>query len=179
MGVTSPGDRPTLIVFGGRPGAGKTTLARALARHLGAAALRIDAIEQAIRDADVLSGGVGTAGYRVANALAECHLAQGLPVVADAVNPVAEARQGWRDLAARAGARLFEIEVVCSDEVEHRHRVETRGCDIPGLSPPDWPAVQRLDIAAWPEPHLVVDTAGCDPDGSLRAILVALDRAAA
>ena len=177
--MTHPSGAPRLIAFGGRPGVGKTTLARALACRLGAVALRIDTIEQAIRDAGVLSAGVGTAGYRVAAALASSHLAQGLSVVADAVNPVAAARQGWRDLAARAGVRLLEIEVVCSDEAEHRRRVETRGCDIPGLSPPDWEAVRRLAIADWLEPHLVVDTARGDPERSLRAILAALGPAVA
>gem|GEM_PF-3461273 len=37
-----------LIVFGGLPGTGKTTLARELARLLSATYLRIDSIEQAI-----------------------------------------------------------------------------------------------------------------------------------
>lgn len=165
---------PRLIAFGGRPGAGKTTLARAVARRLGAAGLRIDAIEQAIRDAGVLAGEVGTAGYRVAGALAEAHLAQGLPVVADCVNPVAESRQGWRDLAARTGARLLEVEVVCSDLAAHRRRVETRTSDIPGLVPPTWARVQAMLLDPWPEPHLVVDTAHGDRDRSLREIMARL-----
>ena len=38
-----------LIIFGGLPGSGKSTIARALALRLGAVYLRIDTIEQAIR----------------------------------------------------------------------------------------------------------------------------------
>lgn len=37
-----------LIIFGGLPGTGKTTIARELARQTGAMHLRIDSIEQAI-----------------------------------------------------------------------------------------------------------------------------------
>jgi predicted kinase len=44
-----------LIIFGGLPGTGKTTIARALAHQIGAVHLRIDSIEQAIRDSEVLS----------------------------------------------------------------------------------------------------------------------------
>ena len=40
-----------LIVFGGLPGTGKTTVARELARQLGAVHPRIDSIEQALRNA--------------------------------------------------------------------------------------------------------------------------------
>lgn len=39
-----------LIVLSGLPGAGKSTIARALAEAIGAAWLRIDTIEMAIRE---------------------------------------------------------------------------------------------------------------------------------
>lgn len=51
-----------LIVFSGLPGTGKTTLARDLASRAGAVYLRVDTIEQAIRNAGVLAKGVGTSG---------------------------------------------------------------------------------------------------------------------
>ncbi|MGO6670405.1 AAA family ATPase, partial [Rhizobium ruizarguesonis] len=38
-----------LIIFGGLPGSGKTTIARALAERLNAVHVRVDTIEQAIR----------------------------------------------------------------------------------------------------------------------------------
>ncbi len=149
-----------LIAFAGLPGAGKTTLARALAAATGAVYLRIDSIEQALRESGMLAGEVGPAGYMVGNALAEANLRHGLNVVADSVNPVSESRAGWRATAAAAGARIAEVEVLCSDPREHRHRIETRATDIPGLAAPDWRAVLTRDYAPWDRPRIVIDTAG-------------------
>jgi predicted kinase len=159
-----------LIVFGGLPGTGKTTISRALATRRSATYLRIDAIEQAIRDAGVLAGGVGPAGYGVANVLAETNLTNGQTVVADCVNPVAESRAAWRAIASRAQARLIEIEVICSDPLEHRRRVEGRKPDIPSLVYPTWQAVLDREYAAWEEPHLLVDTAHLTPDDAIATV---------
>jgi predicted kinase len=86
-----------LIVFGGLPGTGKTTISCAVTARRLATYLRIDAIEQAIRNAGVLAGEVGPAGYSVANMLAETNLMDGRTVVADCVNPVAESRDASRN----------------------------------------------------------------------------------
>jgi predicted kinase len=63
-----------LVVFGGLPGTGKTTLSRELARRHAATHLRIDTIEQALRSAGHT---VGPMGYVIANALAAENLKLG------------------------------------------------------------------------------------------------------
>ena len=98
------------------------------------------------------------AGYRAAYAVAEDNLRLGLAVVADSVNPLLITREAWRAVAARAGAPLVEIEVVCSDPVEHRRRVETRPSDFPGWTL-TWQEVVDRDYRAWDREPIVIDTA--------------------
>jgi predicted kinase len=162
-----------LIVFGGLPGTGKSTLAREIARIRSAIYLRIDTIEQALRPA--LGEDVADAGYRVAYALAESNLRQGLDVVADSVNPIMLTRDAWRDVAASVGARSVEIEVICSDAGEHQRRVETRTSDVAGLKLPNWREVLDREYEPWNRPRIVVDTAGCLPAASLREIALRLE----
>lgn len=159
-----------LVVIGGLPGTGKTTIARKLAIRLAAVYLRIDAIEQAIRLSGAVAGNVGPAGYFVANEVAASNLANGLAVVADCVNPVRESRQGWQRTAALAQTGIVEVEIVCSDPGEHRRRVETRQPDIAGHVLPTWQDILERDYTPWEEPHMVVDTARLTPDQAIAAI---------
>ena len=148
-----------LIVFGGLPGTGKTTIARELARQLGAVHLRIDSIEQALRNAGAADHSLNDAGYRVAYAIAADNLSIGRTVIADSVNPLPVTRDAWVAVAKRAGARVVEVEVVCSDLDEHRRRTEMRISDIPGLKMPTWPEVVSREFHPWNREHVVVDTA--------------------
>jgi predicted kinase len=149
-----------LIEFGGLPGSGKSTLARDLADRMGGVLLRIDEIEAAMRRNGLTPEQTGIAAYSVAHDVAASHLRRGLTVIADAVNPVAEARHGWRELALASGAGHVVIETVCGNPAEHRRRVESRARDVPGWTCPDWRQVEQraTDYQSRDDVRLVVDT---------------------
>jgi predicted kinase len=148
-----------LIVFGGLPGTGKSSIARELARETGAMWLRIDSIEQAIRESGVVPGSIDDAGYRAAYAIAEDNLRLDRCVIADSVNGWPMTRNAWCDVGTRPGPQIMEVEVICSDVQEHQRRVETRDSEVPGLILPDWPAVIGRDYEPWDRDHLTIDTA--------------------
>jgi predicted kinase len=148
-----------LIILGGLPGVGKTTIARALARQLGAVHLRIDSIEQAVLSSQRLSPPLHDGGYLVAYAVAQDNLKVGRTVVADSVNPLSITRNAWVEVARQAGVNAIEIELVCSDSREHRRRVETRTTDIPGSTLPTWQEVVTREYQPWDHEHVVLDTA--------------------
>lgn len=151
--------RSMLIVIGGLPGTGKTALATRLARVLDAMHLRIDTIEQAIRTSTMAANDVGPAGYVVAYAVAEDNLRLGRIVVADAVNPLGITRAAWRAVARRAAVTHFEVELICSDAIEHRRRIESRRPDIAGHKLPTWDEVRKREYEPWTGDHVVIDTA--------------------
>jgi len=153
-------EHPLLIAFGGLPGTGKTTLARAIAKRYSAVYLRIDTIEMAIRTTEVVRGEIGPAGYVVAYWVAEENLRLGRVVVADSVNPRQITRESWSLVARKADVPLVEVEVLCSDPVEHRRRIESKKPDLDGLPPLTWASVCRRTYEEWSAPHLAIDTAG-------------------
>jgi len=163
-----------LIVLGGLPGTGKTTLARLLAARIGAVHVRVDTIEQAIVRSGLAQHPVGPVGYVVGYALAEEHMRQRLTVIAESVNPLGVTRDAWRATATGAGVPVLEVEVVCSDPAEHRRRVTSRSVDIPDLPLPEWQQVINRDYEPWDREHVVIDTAGQEPAASLAALLAAL-----
>ena len=162
-----------LIVVGGLPGVGKTTLARALATDLGATYLRVDVVEAPLFAAGV---DVGPLGYEIVRDLARSNLALGAQVIVDLVNPLPVTRAIWTALAADIDVPLTVFECVLPDEGEHRRRVESRSSDVPNLKLPSWQDVVDRDYVPWDDARdgerIVIDTT--DTEAALRQAHAAL-----
>jgi predicted kinase len=147
-----------LYIFSGLPGTGKSELAKFLSEKYGAVYLRIDTIEQTLRDNGISE--VEGKGYEIAYKIASDNLMLGLPVVADSVNPLEITRKAWRNVATNSGCKYYEIEVICSDKEEHKQRIESRTTDIEGLKLPTWNDVINRNYETWTRERIVIDTAG-------------------
>jgi predicted kinase len=132
--------------------------------------LRVDRTEQTIVAWSALSHPLGPVGYAVAYELAQEQLQLHLDVIVECVNPIALTRDSWSKIAAENGAAILEVEVVCSDESEHRRRVETRTTDVEGLMKPAWAAVMEREYEPWRRKHLVVDSARMSAESAARLI---------
>jgi predicted kinase len=164
---------PTLYIFSGLPASGKSTLARELAKKLGATFIRIDTVEQGLRD--ICNYKIEGEGYRLSYRIAKNNLEAGNDVIADSINLWELTRKEWNEVATSSDANFVNIEVVCSDEEEHRNRVENRKVGIETLKLPTWEEVKNRDYHKWTEPGILIDTAGEAIEHSLKRLIEALN----
>ena len=164
-----------LIVFSGKPGVGKSTIARVLAKSHDAMLLRVDSIESAMAhvDPDAL---IGNEGYMIAAAITRDALCLNRSVIVDAVNDDRWCHELWTDLAMQTGHPLLPVEVTCSDPAAHRERVEKRQSDLPGQKLPDWDAARGRFIIPWSVPTLRIDSASQSPEYAARLVAQALNQ---
>lgn len=149
-----------LVLFGGAPGCGKSTLAYELVRRTGWMLLSKDACAQALRPW-LSREEPNTAGYEVLLAMAELNLSLGGTVVLDAVFPRREFRERAKALAAYHGRGFVAVACQCSDAQLWQDRVSTRPQMVTGWSPVDWTQAQQVaaSFEPWADPVLLVDTA--------------------
>jgi len=165
-------ETPTLYIFSGLPGSGKSTLAQLLAVRVCAAYVRIDTIEQGMRE--LCSIDVQGEGYRLAYRVTADNLRLGISVVADSCNPIELTRREWERVARDGGAVYVNIEVVCSDLREHQRRVETRRSTVPGLTLPTWREVAERQYDDWTVDRVILDTFGRSEQETMDELLATI-----
>jgi len=148
--------KPVLFVLSGLPASGKSSLAKVIAKEYDAFFLRIDTIEQALRD--LCKFDVQGEGYRLAYRVASDNLGLGHNVVADSCNPINLTRREWEEVAMKSNSQCINIEVICSDKAEHEKRNETRNSEVEGLQLPTWDEIQHREYDEWETERIRIDT---------------------
>ncbi len=162
-----------LYIFSGLPGSGKSTLAAGLSRALKAVYLRVDTVEQGLRElCDIKPHGEG---YGLAYRVATDNLNLGLSVIADSVNPIELSRQEWQQVALDAGVKYVNIEIICSNPTEHKARIENRVTTVKNLALPTWEMVQNREYHAWSTERVVIDTAHKTEDQCINELIDVID----
>lgn len=176
-----------LILVGGGPGAGKTTLARALAEHLDAQVVSTDDVRAQLVAAGQIAGEPGILGeglyarenveavYRAVLGAARSGLAEGRTVILDGT----WSDPGHREQARRvaAGARAAMVEFACAAPLEATvGRISTRAATTSQVTPDIALALARRDPGGgtWPGAHRIDTTAG--PADSVAEALAIVNR---
>jgi len=153
--------KPTLIIFSGLPGTGKTTLARLLALQLRVPLVRLDDLFDIIPEHMLAHANPFWEDLmQIVLRLAEAQLTLGLNVIIDAVF-MGDDRRLAHEIARRHHAAYCPIHTFVSDEQLWCARVIARRANAPPQdSPATWEQIQeqRKEFQTWqPGSALFVD----------------------
>jgi len=114
------------VQMSGVPGAGKTTVAHAIAGQIGAVVIDHDVTKSALLDANVPVAIAGHASYRVLDAMVRHLLQQGHSVIFDSPCLYTELLERGQLLAEETGAQYRYVECILADLDELDQRLRTR-----------------------------------------------------
>lgn len=148
----------TMIVIGGIPGTGKSTLANALSAEMGIPVFSKDELEAAVVR-KILSSNRETygVGYEIMAALAVRQMENGNNSIFDFIASRNRVEALWPQLLMYD---IKYIECICTEEETHRDRIQSRNRNIKGWYELTWEEV--LDIKGNYQPlkveRLVLDS---------------------
>jgi aminoglycoside phosphotransferase family enzyme/predicted kinase len=151
--LETPGHRTCLVLVGGLPGAGKSTLARGLAEQARFTVIRSDAVRKNLAQAsgvagfDLYSQEWTERTYATCLAAARAALFEGQRVIIDATFQSDRWRQTFLESARRWGVPGVYLQCTAAADVV-RTRLHARKDDI---SDADW-AVHQMKAASWEAP---------------------------
>src|SRR4051812_34926297 len=136
-----PVSRPTVVALHGPPGAGKSTLARALSQRLVWPLLGKDDLKDLLDGQTPLAGALS---YELLVRLVDRQLRQGVSVVCD--SPLlAQTYSELSAVVAATGGRLGVVTCSCSDEDVWRQRIAARqNLQLAAHHTTTWEAVERF-----------------------------------
>lgn len=162
--AVNPDSRPALLLLCGLPGSGKSYFAAALAQRIPLVILSSDRLRKLLIPRPRYTRGEHRRVFAAAHLLLAQLLAAGYPVVFDATNRTARARQPLYEVAAEAGAPLLIVEFTAPEEVI-RQRLARRadGAATAGYhdySDADWRIYCQMRAGGEPidRPHYRVDS---------------------
>ncbi|MCY4366051.1 MAG: ATP-binding protein [Chloroflexi bacterium] len=150
-----------LVALCGLPGTGKSHFAAALKRRTPCVVLGSDRMRKTLVSQPRYTRQEHARVFRAAHLLVEALLEEGFPVVFDATNLTARARDPLRDIASRAGAPLVLVQFDAPPQlVRQRLARRSRGQASDSYSDADWRIYCRLYPGQEPvsAPHLDVDS---------------------
>ncbi len=152
-----------MVAMKGMPGCGKSTISRALSKHLTWPVIDKDDVKDLFEDQMPGAGGLA---YDIMFNIARRQLLQGLHVICDSPLSSLRGYQHAQEIAAETHASLVLIECCCCDEALWRDRINARqSLALPAHHQTDWEAFRASVYltsaqASYPvsHPHLMVDT---------------------
>ena len=149
---------PRIILIGGVPGTGKTTLAKAISTNLNITLLNKDnleatLVEKGISSIDNLNG----IGYALMERITLSELTLGRSVILDCVASRQRVDEHWEPLKNKD---IKYIECICSNSTLHRTRLESRERNMRGWYELTWDDVKKIAKSYEPcfTKRLVIDS---------------------
>lgn len=160
----------TIIIIGGIPGAGKSTLAKALSKELNIPAFAKDELEAAVARRGLCNNketqGVG---FEIMAVIAKNQIENNNSAIFDFIASKSRITERWPELLE---SEIKYIECICSNEEIHKERIQSRNRNIEGWYELVWEDV--LTIKQYFQPlmanRLIVDSVNNINDNIAMAI---------